>query len=61
MPGIHGYDISVIWTGNRGTGTSGYRAYSREHEVSANGRPVIAGSSGRRSAAIRHAGTPNLS
>ncbi len=45
MPRIHGYDISVVWTGNRGTGTSGYRAYSREHDVSAGGRPVIAGSS----------------
>ena len=47
MPRIHGYDISVVWTGNRGTGTSGYRAYSREHNVSAGGRPVIAGSSDR--------------
>lgn len=45
MPGIYGYDISVVWTGNRGTGTSGYRAYSREHDVNAGGRPVIAGSS----------------
>jgi organic hydroperoxide reductase OsmC/OhrA len=45
MPGTHGYDISVVWTGNRGTGTSGYRAYSRDHDVSAGGRPAIAGSS----------------
>jgi organic hydroperoxide reductase OsmC/OhrA len=42
---IHGYDVSVAWTGNGGTGTSGYRAYSRDHDVRAEGRPVIAGSS----------------
>ncbi len=41
----HRYEISVSWTGNRGSGTSGYRDYDREHEVSADGRPVIAASS----------------
>ena len=45
MPRIHSYGISVTWTGNRGTGTSGYRAYQRDHDVTAEGRPVIAGSS----------------
>jgi organic hydroperoxide reductase OsmC/OhrA len=45
MPRIHSYDISVTWTGNRGTGTSGYRAYERDHDVTAQGRPVIAASS----------------
>jgi organic hydroperoxide reductase OsmC/OhrA len=45
MPRIHGYDISVTWTGNRGAGTSGYRAYERDHDVIAEGRPVIAASS----------------
>jgi organic hydroperoxide reductase OsmC/OhrA len=43
----HRYDVSVAWTGNRGCGTSGYRDYGREHEVSADGRPAIAGSSDR--------------
>jgi organic hydroperoxide reductase OsmC/OhrA len=42
MARTHGYDISVTWTGNRGTGTSGYREYDRDHEVSADGVPVIA-------------------
>jgi len=42
---MHSYDISVAWTGNRGTGTSGYRAYDRDHDVNADGRPTIAGSS----------------
>jgi len=45
MPRIHDYGVSVSWTGNRGTGTSGYRAYSRDHEVTADGRPVIPASS----------------
>jgi organic hydroperoxide reductase OsmC/OhrA len=41
----HHYAVTVSWTGNRGTGTSGYRDYGREHEVSAAGPPVIPGSS----------------
>ena len=41
----HHYEVTVSWTGNRGTGTSGYRDYGREHEVSTDGRPVILGSS----------------
>jgi organic hydroperoxide reductase OsmC/OhrA len=31
----HSYHVSVTWTGNRGTGTSGYRSYDRSHEVTA--------------------------
>jgi organic hydroperoxide reductase OsmC/OhrA len=42
---LHTYDTVVTWTGNRGTGTSGYRDYGRDHEVAAEGRPTIAGSS----------------
>jgi len=41
----HSYAISVTWTGNRGTGTSGYRAYDRDHDVTADGPPPIPGSS----------------
>jgi organic hydroperoxide reductase OsmC/OhrA len=41
----HSYDLSLVWTGDRGSGTSGYRTYSRAHEVSAPGRPVLLGSS----------------
>ena len=43
----HRYDLTVSWTGNRGTGTSGYRAYGRDHEIGADGPPVIEGSSDR--------------
>jgi organic hydroperoxide reductase OsmC/OhrA len=45
MARMHTYDVSVTWTGNRGTGTSGYRDYDRAHEVSANGPAPIAASS----------------
>ena len=31
----HRYDMTNRWTGNLGTGTSDYRAYSRNHELSA--------------------------
>ena len=35
----HSYHVSVSWTGNRGEGTSGYRAYDRSHEVAAGPQP----------------------
>jgi len=41
----HHYTVALRWTGNLGTGTSGYRDYSRAHELSVAGRPVIPGSS----------------
>jgi organic hydroperoxide reductase OsmC/OhrA len=41
----HRYEATVVWTGNRGEGTTSYRAYARDHEVTADGRPAIAGSS----------------
>jgi organic hydroperoxide reductase OsmC/OhrA len=41
----HRYRISVSWSGNLGTGTSAYRAYSRDHEIGAEGKPIIPGSS----------------
>jgi organic hydroperoxide reductase OsmC/OhrA len=42
----HTYSIRVDWTGNQGSGTSAYRAYSRAHEISARGKTAaIAGSS----------------
>lgn len=41
----HRYSITVQWTGNKGTGTSGYRDYKRSHEISTEGKPEIAASS----------------
>lgn len=40
MPAEHHYNIVVEWTGNRRTGTSGYRDYERSHDVRAEGKPV---------------------
>ena len=41
----HQYAPTVEWTGNLGTGTSSYTAYSRDHVISVAGRPDIPGSS----------------
>jgi len=40
----HTYAVTVVWTGNLGQGTSGYRGFSRDHEISAGGKPTLAGS-----------------
>ena len=45
MNHAHNYRVSVEWTGNRGTGTDGYRNYGREHVIRIDGKPDIAGSS----------------
>ena len=41
----HFYATTVEWTGNKGSGTSGYRTYERAHTIVAEGKPVIPGSS----------------
>jgi organic hydroperoxide reductase OsmC/OhrA len=40
----HRYELTTAWTGNRGSGTSGYRDYGRDHLVRADGRPDLEGS-----------------
>ncbi len=40
----HNYNTSIVWTGNRGTGTSSYRAYDRSYDLSAPGKTTIAAS-----------------
>jgi organic hydroperoxide reductase OsmC/OhrA len=45
MPGTHQYEVTVTWTGNTGSGTSGYRDYERSHQVDAAGKPSLPGSS----------------
>ena len=45
MPGRHHYATEVTWTGNTGEGTATYRSYRRTSEVTAAGKPAIAGSS----------------
>ena len=41
----HLYRVGIEWTGNRGTGTSSYTAYGREHVIKADGNPDIPASS----------------
>lgn len=41
----HTYTATITWTGNQGTGTSAYNAYSRNHIISAEGKKDIDGSS----------------
>ena len=40
----HRYSVSVTWSGNLGSGTSGYRDYSRNYEIGLDGKPDIQGS-----------------
>lgn len=37
----HDYTASVVWTGNRGKGTAGYRMYDRTWDIITPGKPVI--------------------
>jgi organic hydroperoxide reductase OsmC/OhrA len=41
----HHYETMLEWTGNLGTGTSAYAAYSRNHVITSPGKEPIEGSS----------------
>lgn len=41
----HNYTTTVIWTGNKGTGTSNYREFERSHIISVDNKPDILSSS----------------
>lgn len=36
----HHFTTGLTWTGNRGSGTSNYRAYGRQHEITAAGKSL---------------------
>jgi organic hydroperoxide reductase OsmC/OhrA len=39
----HHYRATITWTGNRGTGTSGYQSYDRDHTIAVeNKAPILA-------------------
>ncbi len=44
MLGEHRYALRTTWTGDRGTGTSGYRDYDRSAQLEIEGKPVLAAS-----------------
>ena len=41
----HAYEVTTVWTGNRGEGTAHYRGYDRTHVTTTAGRPPIEASS----------------
>lgn len=41
----HHYNATITWTGNRGSGTSDYRAYERSHHIAIKGKAILEGSS----------------
>lgn len=41
----HHYQVQVSWTGNNGQGTSSYKTYDRNYEITVEGKPAILGSS----------------
>lgn len=45
MTRVHRYIATVRWTGNLGTGTTTYGAYSRNHDIAIAGKPVLHASS----------------
>ncbi|MEO6347833.1 MAG: OsmC family protein [Aquaticitalea sp.] len=45
MKGLHTYNLILKWTGNKGTGTSNYRAFDRSHSIIVEHKPEILGSS----------------
>ena len=45
MNGQHNYKLTLQWTGNTGTGTSGYKEYERSHSILVDNKVEIAGSS----------------
>ena len=43
----HHYRLATTWTGNSGTGTSGYRDYARDVTLRSSGKPDLQGSADR--------------
>lgn len=43
MTNRHHYAVTITWTGDLGTGTSGYKHYSRDFQLTAEGKPAISG------------------
>lgn len=41
----HRYAATIVWTGNKGTGTQTYKGYDRSHRISVKNKPDIEGSS----------------
>ena len=54
----HTFSLRAEWTGNRGTGTSGYKDYDRDLVIQAEGPGELAGSAARATCASAAAASP---
>ena len=45
MKGRHNYSLTIKWTGNKGIGTSNYKAFERSHSIIIDNKSEILGSS----------------
>ncbi len=41
MSRAHDFTSRIVWTGNRGSGTSSYKAYDRTWDIAVPGKPVV--------------------
>jgi organic hydroperoxide reductase OsmC/OhrA len=41
MAHTHNYNLTTVWTGNKGEGTKNIRAYDRNHTVAIQGKPEL--------------------
>lgn len=41
MAKVHHYNAITTWVGNRGTGTSDYKAYDRNHDIRFEGKEIL--------------------
>lgn len=40
-PSTHSYTSRIVWTGNKGLGTSDYKSYDRTWDIAIKGKPVV--------------------
>ena len=45
MSAEHHYQLAITWTGNKGTGTSGYKEFERSHSILIDGKATLLASS----------------
>ena len=41
MTNVHHYNLTTRWVGNKGTGTSNYKSYERNHDISFSGKDTL--------------------
>lgn len=41
MANVHRYTLTTQWVGNKGTGTSDYKSYERDHNISIPGKEML--------------------